>query len=149
MADNSHKREEVIQHLQMIQAVIARMNSNSFSLKRWGLAFLLALIFLISNTEADQLIVALIGSITIMVFWYLDSFYLWQERGYVALYNKIRQQKKTDFEMRGLVGEVKFANVFFSKTICVFYLVALLFPWFSLFLLPEILDFLIFCEGIR
>ena len=140
-------REEVIQHLQMIQGVITRMNSNSFSLRRWVLAFLLALIILISKTEVNELIVALISSLIIMVLWCLDSFYLWQERGYVALYNKIRKQKKTDFEMRGLVDEVKILDVLFSKTIIPFYGVLLL-SWFFIFIFPKVVNFLVIRCGV-
>ena len=150
MANNSDKeREEVIQHLQMIQAVITRMNSNSFSLKRWSLALLLALIVLYSNAgiDIDKEIVAWFGLFAIVVFWYLDSFYLWQERGYVALYNKIRKQKKTDFAMRGLVGEVKFVDVLFSKTIFLFYGVLLL-SWFFIFIFSKVVNFLVIRCGV-
>ena len=126
-------REEVIQHLQMIQVVITRMNSNSFSLKWWSIAFLLAFISLIFKHDANQLWVSLIVSVAMILFWYLDSFYLWQERGYRVLYDEIRMKKKTDFEMRGRTGEVSRMCAFFSKTICIFYVVALMFAWFPYF----------------
>ena len=115
-------RTEVVQHLQMIQLVIARMNSNSFLLKRWSLVLLVAFLLYGQRDENTiSLALAGLGVFSILAFWLLDSFYLWQERGYVALHNAVRIREKTEFDMRGMVHDVSYLNVVSSKTILPFY----------------------------
>ena len=127
MSDNGKKREEVIQHLQMIQGVIARMNSNSFLLKRWSIALTIALlVYIHANIGQINYIAIAVLNMPIIAFWLLDSVYLRQEKGYVALHDKVCKRDKTDFEMRGLKKKFNFWSVAFSKTICSFYLIEIL-----------------------
>ena len=73
-----------IAHLQMLQNIIYRFSSNSFTLK--GLCFTL-IIGMLSFYKGSLLwLVILIINLT---FWFLDSYYLKQERYYRAIYNKV------------------------------------------------------------
>lgn len=118
--------EKKIQHLEMIQSVITRMASNSFLLKGWAVT-LIAGIFALAGKDTDELYF-LVAYIPIIVFWFLDSYYLLQERLYRALYDKIRQlpENEIDFSMKASSKEFKsdkntFLNCFCSITVLGFY----------------------------
>lgn len=126
MSREKEDRAEVVQHLQMIQAVIARMNGNSFLLKRWGIVLLVALIFYFrSSDEALSYLMVLVIYVPFLVFWGLDTFYLWQERKYRNLHAEVAKRKKTQFDMVGLSGDESFGRVFCSKTIAPLYAIEL------------------------
>lgn len=86
-------------HLQMIQGVISRMCSNSFSLKGWAIT-LVAGIFALASKDADKTYF-LVTYIPVVAFWGLDAYYLQQERIYRALYDKVRalSENEIDFSM--------------------------------------------------
>lgn len=85
-----------IAHLQMLQNIIKRFSSNSFTLK--GLCFSLIIGILSFYKESLLWLVILIINLT---FWFLDSYYLRQERYYRAIYNKVRlfNEENIDFFM--------------------------------------------------
>ena len=119
--------EKKLAHLEMIQAVITRMAGNSFALKGWAVT-LVAGLFALSSKDANQFYY-LVTYIPIVVFWYLDSYYLCQERMYRNLYEKVRKlsEQEIDFSMNAAAEEFRtdkttVANCFLSKTILGFYL---------------------------
>lgn len=119
--------EKKLAHLEMIQAVITRMASNSFALKGWAVT-LVAGLFALSSKDANQFYY-LVTYIPIVVFWYLDAYYLCQERMYRNLYEKVRKldEDQIDFSMNAAAAEFQtdkttVANCFLSKTILGFYL---------------------------
>ena len=123
--------ENKLKHLDMIQAVISRMASNSFALKGWAVT-LMAGIFALASKDSDKMYFA-IAFIPLIVFWFLDSYYLQQERLFRNLYNKVRieeNDKKIDFSMNVKVNnkdEIKkeklsFFSCLFSMTEHLFYL---------------------------
>jgi hypothetical protein len=77
-------------HLEFIQGVINRHNSNSFTLKGWSITLISAL-FALSGTISEPNVV-LIGLIPIFLFWGLDAFYLANERCFVDLYNAVAEK---------------------------------------------------------
>ena len=115
-----------IKHLELIQGIINRLSSNSFMLKGWAVT-LVAGIFTIASKDADKMYF-LIAYIPVIVFWFLDSYYLGQERLYRRLYNEVRTRQETeiDFSLDPTpfmnAKEGGFANRFLSKTECGFYL---------------------------
>lgn len=119
--------EKKIKHLEMIQEVIKRMSSNSFTLK--GLAVtLISGIFVLAAKDTEKMFL-LIAYLPIVMFWWLDSYYLRQEKLYRALFDTVRElpENKIDFSMIVTQKEVegnenKFFNCFFSKTEIGFYL---------------------------
>ena len=119
--------EKKLKHLEMIQAVITRMANNSFALKGWAVTLVAGLFALASNDTSKWYY--LVTYIPIIVFWYLDSFYLMQERLYRNLYEKVRKlsEDDIDFSMNAAAPEFQsnkttISNCFVSKTILGFYL---------------------------
>ncbi|MGB4610729.1 MAG: hypothetical protein WBH77_08940 [Saccharofermentanales bacterium] len=118
--------DKKIKHLELIQAVINRMANNSFMLKGWAVT-LVAGIFVLAGKDTDKLYF-LVAYIPVIVFWWLDSYYLLQERLYRALYEKVRQtdEDKIDFSLRATTTEFGsnkncFCSSLFSKTEAGFY----------------------------
>lgn len=88
--------EEKIRHLEMIQEVINRMASNSFTLKGWAVT-LVAGIFALSGNVVDR-IQYLIIFIPTITFWILDAFYLSRERSYRELYKHVSGLNKDEID---------------------------------------------------
>lgn len=115
-------------HLEFIQNVITRMNSNSFLLKGWSVTIVSAMLAIYSSTKKIDLFI--IGVFPVFVFWLLDTFYLTQERKFRGLYNDIAEvsdnpKELKNFEMRPDLytgNKYSYWNVFWSKTIWIFYL---------------------------
>lgn len=119
-------------HLSMIQQVITRMGNNSFALKGWSVGMMIAIYAFAGQNSHKAVVVTLIP---LIVFWFLDSYYLTLERKFRALYNDVRLRKEDeiDFDMNfdNIVVSMKdlkkygFVNVFISKTVLPFYLVCI------------------------
>ncbi|EDT75428.1 hypothetical protein [Clostridium butyricum] len=118
--------ESKIKHLEMIQAIIKRMASNSFLLKGWTIT-LVSAIFALSAKDSNQKFF-IVTYIPIIVFWILDAYYLQQERKYRSLYDKVRNltEKEIDFSMKVsnelFVGKSNYFRCLFSISECIFYL---------------------------
>lgn len=82
---SSDKKE----HLKMIEDIITRMASNSFLIKGWTVTLLSAL--LIFADSKNNICFIWIAIIPILIFWYLDAFYLQLERKYRKLYDCVQQ----------------------------------------------------------
>mgnify|MGYP001049121217 CR=1 FL=1 len=92
--DNKYK------HMDYIQSTITRMGSNSFYLKGWTITIVAAIVAL-SIKESDWKIYACALFLTIM-FWFLDSYYLKQEKLFRELYKKVSSETddgRIDFSM--------------------------------------------------
>ena len=72
-------------HLDHIQAVITRHNSNSFMIKGWAIT-ICTVVFTVAGTWKEP-VIALVALVPVFVFWVLDSFYLANERCFVCLYS--------------------------------------------------------------
>lgn len=92
-------------HLEMVQGIINRMGSNSFSLKGWAVT-LVAGIFALAAKDAN-LRFFLVAYIPIVVFWGLDAYYLQQERKFRSLYDTVRNMTddQIDFSMKISLSE--------------------------------------------
>ena len=78
---------EKIKHLELIQNVISRMNSNSFQIKIWSIIVVSILLAIYTATKNNYFF--LVGIFPIVIFWLLDAYYLNQERKYRGLYNDV------------------------------------------------------------
>lgn len=122
--------EQKIKHLEFIQAIINRMAANSFLIKGWCITLVSALFALAAKDANVKYII--IAFIPVPVFWILDSYYLWQERLFRALYDQIRVKEENliDFSMdtspyRGgsFIQRINTRlKSFFSYTLCIFYI---------------------------
>ena len=116
-----------IEHLKMIQGIITRMASNSFSLKGWAVTLVAAIFALTwANISRGFLLIALIP---IFAFWALDAYYLNLERKNRKLYDKVRKmdEAEIDFSMNSSLPELqdqttRYWSCFWSSTEKKFYL---------------------------
>lgn len=125
--------ESKISHLQMIQSVISRMGSNSFSIKGWTAAIMVALYALIGDEISKESIIVTV--IPVVVMWFLDTYYLVLEKKFRKLYDTVRLKNETeiDFSMNFssieiTLAEMKkygFLNCMFSISVLPFYMVCL------------------------
>lgn len=118
--------EAKIKHLEMIQGIISRMANCSFVLKGWAVTIVVAL-FALAGKDANRTYF-LIAYMPIAVFWLLDSYYLYQERLYRALYDNVRKRTldNINFGMSTDVAEAQtryhcYCSCVFSKTEFWFY----------------------------
>ena len=84
--------EDKRKHLDYIQAVIARMASNSFLLKRWSIVVLAAVTYLASKAEDLALAVSAV-MLPVVLFACFDLYFLRLERLFRALYDDVRKKK--------------------------------------------------------
>jgi len=119
-----------IKHLEMIEAVIGRMGSNSFKLKGWAVA-LISLVGTIS-TQANDKRCFLLAFVPLLSFWLLDAWYLRTERKYRVLFKRVIElsNDSIDFDMdvrniackdHAEVRCIRYRNCLFSKTEFWFY----------------------------
>ncbi|MCP4581047.1 MAG: hypothetical protein GY839_05475 [candidate division Zixibacteria bacterium] len=119
--------EAKIKHLEFIQNIITRMNTNSFQIKEWTIVLVSALLALYASTKNNCFI--LLGILPALMFWFLDAYYLTQERKFRGLYNDVADIGENPneiklFEMRPdlyVGGKYSYWNVFRSETIGRFY----------------------------
>lgn len=117
--------ENKIKHLEFIQSTITRMNQNSFQIKGWMITLVSALLALYASSE--RVVYILIAIVPAVVFWFLDAYYLQQERRFRGVYNDVAGLSPDDsrinvreFEMpiqKYQCGKYCYFNVLFSRTI--------------------------------
>ena len=114
-----------IKHLEFIQNNITRMNTNSFVIKGWCLTLISGIIAL--SLDKENALILLSGVPVILIFWFLDTYYLWLEKIYRRLYNVQLDKDTTDFrlDIEILKTQISFLNVFSSITILSLYLIQL------------------------
>lgn len=120
--------EKKLKHLEFIQNVISRMNSNSFMIKGWCVTLVSALFALAAKDSEIRF--AVIAYFIIPMFWILDGFFLATERKYRELYNKVRIKKEEDIDFNMSVEKVDIGDMLtngvFTKTILIFYSISLI-----------------------
>ena len=88
-----------IKHLEFIQGVINRLASDSFRIKGWSVVLVSALFVLLAREGCTEFVV--VALVPVLAFWWLDGYFLWQERLYRALYDHVRtlENDSIDFSM--------------------------------------------------
>ncbi len=128
--------EYMLKEIEIIQDIIKRMAFNSFMVKGWAIT-LVVVSLLLRGTSQYQIWIAFIP---LIVFWYLDAYFLWQERLYRKLYDwVVRNRLKTDEHLFSMDAyrfkdetQSKF-RVMFSETLVWFYIsIALLIVIYAL-----------------
>lgn len=121
MADMGEDRR---QHLTFIQDVITRMNSNSFSLKGLMITIVAALVaFTVNEDNKDTAFFNLaIALLLVLIFLFLDAYYLKKERQYRKLYEEAVKEKAELYKMKADDYYVCYFEVLFSKTMWPLYL---------------------------
>jgi hypothetical protein len=78
-----------LKHVEFIQAAIIRLGNNSFLIKGWALT--LAAGFLALSSSRMSWEVAASGVVPLLCFWFLDGYFLRQERLFRRLYDDARR----------------------------------------------------------
>ena len=126
--------QERIQHLEFIQNIINRMNSNSFQIKEWMITIVSALLALYASS--DNVTYVFVAIVPTLLFWYLDAYYLQLERKYRGLYDDVKDpEKRISFFSMDITnykdGRFKFCECLFSKTTAPLYLLIAGFLFFG------------------
>jgi len=79
--DKESLKEYMLKEIELIQDTIKRMAFNSFIIKGWAIT-LVVVALLLKGTNYQ----VWIAFIPLLVFWFLDAYFLWQERLYRKLY---------------------------------------------------------------
>lgn len=113
-----------LKHLEFVQSVIDRMARNSFLLKGWSVT-LVSAIFALALKEGSAAFVP-IAFLPVSVFWFLDAYFLRQERMYRKLYDAVRvkDEQHIDFDLNasGYGADVaSYCRVMFSITLKYFH----------------------------
>lgn len=117
-------RESKLKHLEFVQGTINRLSTNSFLLKGWSVVLIAALFALAASDSA--LAFVYLAYFPAIVFWGLDGYFLWQERVYRKLYDKVRTKEvgEIDFSMnpQDVLEDVEgWVDATFSKTLVPFH----------------------------
>ena len=92
MLEKEQLEKFFIEEINIIQDIIKRMAFNSFLIKGWAIT--LVVVSLLLKGDKYQV---LISFIPLIVFWFLNAYFLWQERMYRKLYDwVIGNRLKTD-----------------------------------------------------
>jgi hypothetical protein len=92
MESKENLKEYMMKEVDIIQDIIKRMAFNSFMIKGWAIT--LVVVALLLKGVKYQIWIAFIP---LLVFWFLDAYFLWQERMYRKLYEwVINNRLKTE-----------------------------------------------------
>lgn len=123
MEEKAILKDYMLKEIDLIQNIIKRMAFNSFMIKGWAVT-LVVITLLLKGTRYQ----VLIAFIPLFMFWFLDAYFLWQERMYRELYNwVISNRLETDkylFDMNAYRFKDKVQSRFrimFSITLGWFY----------------------------
>lgn len=123
--------EKKIKHLEFVHNTINRMSTNSFIIKGWTITLISAL-FILAQKDSN-ITYAIITYIAVPIFWYLNAFFLLQERRYRSLYDDVRlkDENSIDFSMDAKsynIGKNTIIECLKAKTIWPIYCLMLLIP---------------------
>jgi hypothetical protein len=112
--------DDKVKHLEIIQGVVNRLAGNSFLIKGWSVTLTSAL-FALAAARSDRRFV-LLSYFPVTMFWILDSYFLYQERLFRNLYDKVRVATASDFSMETTKkGAKTWAQALFSITLLIFH----------------------------
>ncbi len=124
------KTEILHKEIDLIQGVINRMANNSFLLKGW-LITLIAIVLALSKDTImihDITYLGIIICLPVLVFWYLDAFFLHKEKCYRKLYEWVIQNRENNVEYLYSLNYKRFKKdvqsvlrIMFSETLLPFY----------------------------
>jgi hypothetical protein len=123
MVDQSGLGTDRIKHLEFIQAVVTRLGTNSFLIKGWVLTIAAAFFAVLAKNLNGT--IAAVGLIPLLAFWFLDGYFLWQERLFRRLYDDARRPA-TRVEMLSMNvaayrDQTTWVAAAFSQTLLLFY----------------------------
>lgn len=118
-------------HLEFIQTVVDRQGKNSFLIKGWTITIITAILAFWEKGEVFRPVLLVYA--LVFIFGMLDSYYLWQERLFRALYDHVRKLKESEIDFNMDVKDFSkrtncsWWDIATSKTITIFYLSLMVF----------------------
>lgn len=103
--DKETLQKFMLEELKMIQEIIKRMATNSFMIKGWVITLVVASLLFKGN--GFQAVIAFFPLIT---FWFLDAYYLRQERLYRKLYTWVINNRLENDEFLFDMNTTRFNN---------------------------------------
>ncbi len=119
-----------LKHIDIVQSTITRLAKNSFLIKGWTITLLTGLlVFLSKHGITDKFVYYIIFLLPIGIFWILDSYYLWQERLFRGLYDRITDDLngESDLKMKipiDIKDKIRFRSALFSISEIIYLLLA-------------------------
>jgi len=124
VGNKDNLKEYMLKEIDIIQDIIKRMAFNSFMIKGWAIT-LVVVTLLLKGTDKSQIWIAFIP---LVVFWFLDAYFLRQERMYRTLYdwvinNRLKTEEHLfDMKTRRFENEIQsIPRIMFSITLGWFY----------------------------
>ena len=118
--------EASIAHMLMIQGVITRLETNSFTLKTLAMTLAVAVLAFMGSIKNPSWLYPLAGSLPVVVFWIMDAKYLHLGRLFRRLFDAVRTNNTSEaFSMKitpYLKIEQSTIRIAFSWSVCWFYL---------------------------
>jgi hypothetical protein len=134
--------EEKRQHLDFIQNVVNRLSTNSIQLKAIAITLTAGLLAVYSSTP--KLFLIILAATQVLFFWFLDGYYLQQERKFRGIYNDVcgvtSNFKIKDYEMpidKYKKGKYRFFSCVFSLSKLLFFGSVLLILMLTIFALKN------------
>lgn len=93
MNDLNKNEKILIEEIKIIQDIIKRMADNSFKIKAWAITLVVATLLIKTNINN-----AYIALIPLLTFWFLDAYYLQQEKIFREIYKDKVENKSTNEE---------------------------------------------------
>ena len=124
--------EILFKEIDLIQACIKRMASNSFLIKGWALSIFAGVTAITKGENFnDGWLLIFTTIVPFLCFWYLDAYFLQTEREFRRMYNeRLEKRKKEDYsnlyELNPNIYEVESIwRVMLSRTLMFFYYIPL------------------------
>lgn len=122
-----HEHNEVsIAHMSMIQGVVTRLETNSFTLKTLAMTLAVAVLAFTGSVKNPSWIYPFSGCLPVVIFWIMDAKYLRLGRLFRHLFNAVRKgDVENAFSMdisKYLKKEQSTLRIAFSWSVCWFYL---------------------------
>ncbi|OOQ39121.1 hypothetical protein B0X65_00005 [Helicobacter pylori] len=132
----------LIEELKILQGVINRMAQNSLECKKWTLALAVGVLSLKIEAISNSYGLCFLG-VLLLCFWFLDAYYLMQERSFREQYQwLIKNRLKTDerlfevFPIHQTCQSTQFLSAMRSFSLFPYWVLALcLAVWFLLLIL--------------
>lgn len=123
MEEKANLKDYMLKEIDLIQNIIKRMAFNSFMIKGWAVTLVVITLLLKGTTYQ-----VLIAFIPLLMFWFLDAYFLWQERMYRKLYDWVISNRLKTEEYLFNMNAYRFKNdvqsrfrIMFSITLGWFY----------------------------
>jgi len=96
MGNDLYKNEKIlIEEIKIIQDIIKRMADNSFKIKAWAITLIVATLLI--KSHINNTIIAVLPLVT---FWFLDAYYLQQEKIFRKMYDsKVKNKSNNNSAM--------------------------------------------------